>query len=199
MSLPLGMTWEIEPVAWRADGMTVTAQAGPSTDYFIDPAGAHRALNAPRALVLPPRGPWQLAARVRVGFAGTYDAGVLMVFADDEHWAKLCFERSPQGSAMVVSVVTNGRSDDANAWVVTEPDIEDSEVWLRVSKVGEAYAFHASADGLKWDFVRYFGLGSDIPHRVGIVVQAPVGKGCSATFFDLSLTAGQLADMRDGS
>ena len=194
MQLPLDLSWDIEPSSWHVDGDVITVSAGPSTDYFIDPAGGLRALNAPRATVATASGNWQLKAKVSVDFQGTYDAGVLMLFADDEHWAKLCFERSPQGSIMVVSVVTNGVSDDANAWVV-----QAAPIWLRVSCLRQAYVFHASTDGQKWEFVRYFGLDTNAPVRAGIEVQAPIGDGCTATFSDLSLTATELLDLRDGS
>ena len=53
-----------------------------------------RSLNAP-ALVGDPSGDYLLSARVTVGFAGTFDAGVLMLHASDRSWAKLCFEFSP--------------------------------------------------------------------------------------------------------
>ncbi len=194
MQLPFALSWEIEPESWQADDEgTVTVKTGAGTDYFVDPAGGHEVTNAPRALAAPPQGPWQLTARVAVGFRGTYDAGVLMIFADERHWAKLCFERSPQGSAMVVSVVTNGISDDANAWVV-----EQEQIWLRISSFRGAYAFHASTDGDKWEFVRYFGLGAT-EIRVGIEAQAPIGDGCEVTFSNLSLMPSELADLRDGS
>ena len=64
-----------------------------------------------------------------VDFAATFDAGVLLLWVDERHWGKLCFEFSPAGEAMVVSVVTRGVSDDANAFMVT-----GRSVWLRVSE-----------------------------------------------------------------
>ena len=35
----------------------------------------------------------------------TFDAAVLTLWADSDHWAKVCFERSPRGEDMVVTVV----------------------------------------------------------------------------------------------
>ena len=87
-------------------------------------------LNAATLLGVPPDGDFQFSARVTVGFASTYDAGVLLLWVDDRHWGKLCFEFSPAGEPMVVSVVTRGVSDDANAFVV-----DGRTVWLRVSRV----------------------------------------------------------------
>src|SRR5688572_24523803 len=79
-----------------------TISAGPHTDLFIDPDDGSGKLDAPRLVVPVDDAPYQLSARVRVEFAATYDAGALLVWRDDQTWGKLCFERSPQGSPMVV-------------------------------------------------------------------------------------------------
>ena len=78
---------------------------------------AESMLNAATLLGAPPEGDFQLSARVTVDFASTFDAGVLLLWIDERHWGKLCFEFSPAGEPMVVSVVCRGVSDDANAFV----------------------------------------------------------------------------------
>ena len=85
----------------------------------IDPASVAALIvlhNAATLLTDAPAGDFQLSARVRVRFAGTFDAGVLFLRHDRETWAKLCFEFSPRGQGMIVSVVNNRVSDDANAF-----------------------------------------------------------------------------------
>ena len=67
-----------------------------------------------------------------------FDAGVLMLWHDEEHWAKLCFESAPDGSATVVSVVNRTVSDDANAMIV-----DGEQVWLRIAGIDGIYAFHS--------------------------------------------------------
>ena len=136
------LRWEVPPTSWKAGDAALVATAGPQTDLFLDPAGSAPKLTAPRLLAAAPAGDFSLSARVSVDFAADFDAGVLMLHATDDTWAKLCFEYSPQGEAMVVSVVTRGVSDDANAFVV-----DGGQVWLRISRHGTAYAFHASEDG----------------------------------------------------
>ena len=178
---------------WRGDGPKLTGEADATTDLFVDPASGAETVNAPRLLFTPPDGDFQLSARVEVAFAGTFDAGVLLLWAGERTWAKLCFEYSPQGQPMVVSVVTRGVSDDANSYIV-----DGSSVWVRVSRKAGAYAYHSSTDGLTWDFVRNFSLG-DVRPDVGFEVQAPVGASCSATFTEISYAATTLADLRDGS
>jgi uncharacterized protein len=200
--------------AWRlADPSTLIGTAGPRTDLFADPRTGTATSNAPRLLTAPPAGDFQLSARVEVGFGSTYDAGVLLLWAGADTWAKLCFELSPQGQPMIVSVVTIGRSDDANGFTV-----DGSAVWLRISGLRGAYAFHASTDGQWWHLIRHFTLdparervggaersraGAELERdpvnaQVGFEVQSPLGEGCRATYTQIGYRAYSLDDLRDG-
>jgi hypothetical protein len=188
--------------AWKFDEQTgtVVATAGPHTDIFIDPGGAttldaESVLNAATLLGSVPAGDFMLSARATVGFGATYDAGVLLLWIDERHWGKLCFEFSPARKPMVVSVVTRGVSDDANAFVVPGPS-----VWLRLSRIDQAYAYHASTDGKQWQMVRYFRVSeSPASVRIGFEAQSPTGDGCTVTFDDICFVAERLSDLRDGS
>jgi regulation of enolase protein 1 (concanavalin A-like superfamily) len=152
-------------------------------------------LNAATLLGVPPAGDFQFSARVSVDFRSHYDAGVLLLWIDEQHWGKFCFEFSPAAKPMVVSVVTRGVSDDANAFTVAE-----RSVWLRVSRVDQVYAYHASTDGETWDLVRVFSLGEALgEHRPGFEAQSPTGDGCTVTFDDIRFTRQRLADLRNGS
>ncbi|PRY44887.1 DUF1349 domain-containing protein [Umezawaea tangerina] len=187
---------------WRYDEPTgaVLATAPAHTDLYVNPAGddspdAESLLNAAMLVGVPPEGDFQLSARVAVDFRSQYDAGVLVLWQDELTWAKFCFEFSPASEPMVVSVVTKGVSDDANAFVVPE-----NTVWLRVSRLDRVYAYHASTDGKTWQLVRVFTLGDAVAdHRVGFEVQSPTGEGCPVTFDRIRFTGERLSDLRDGS
>ncbi|NUT33861.1 MAG: DUF1349 domain-containing protein [Hamadaea sp.] len=196
-AVPLTFEWIVPPTECGLNDGVLSATAPATTDIFVDPAGPHRTVNAPRALAPAPDGDWRLSARVRVAFRDSFDAGVLLIWIDETRWAKLCFERSPAGVPMVVSVVCDGVADDANAWPVAG-DVRDG-VWLRIARRGSAYAFHASADGASWEFVRHFALAAEQTPRIGFVVQAPTGAGCSAVFDDVAFAPNAPADLRDGS
>ncbi|TVR88564.1 MAG: DUF1349 domain-containing protein [Trueperaceae bacterium] len=171
----------------------LTLEAPPRTDFFNDPAGAPVKGDAP-AWLTPVTAPATLRACVRPDFRDTFDAGVLMLYQTPTVWAKLCFERSPDGRPMVVSVVTRGTSDDANSSFVRSP-----EVWLRIGVHERSVAFHASSDGEGWDLVRHFRLtDTDSPLRIGLLAQAPLGDGCSVAFSSVELSAGVEADIRSG-
>jgi regulation of enolase protein 1 (concanavalin A-like superfamily) len=187
---------------WRPDPVSgaVTASAAPHTDIFIDPGAAttlnaESMLNAATLLGVPPEGDFQLSARVTVDFAATYDAGVILLWVDERRWGKLCFEFSPAGEPMIVSVVCRGVSDDANAFVVP-----GRSVWLRVSRIDRAYAYHASVDGKTWQMIRFFVLDAGtVGDRIGFEAQSPTGDGCSVVFDEIRFVPVRLADLRDGS
>jgi regulation of enolase protein 1 (concanavalin A-like superfamily) len=198
--LPFALTPSQDGVWQRAERGAVVATAPAHTDLYVNPAGdesgdAESLLNAATLLGLPPAGDFQLSARVTVDFRAQYDAGVLLLWLDEGHWAKFCFEFSPAAEPMVVSVVTREVSDDANAFTVA-----GRSVWLRVSRLGRVYAYHASTDGTTWTLVRVFTLGAATAgHRIGFEAQSPTGDGCTVTFDSVRFTRQTLEDLRDGS
>jgi hypothetical protein len=187
---------------WRRGEQTgaLVAAAPAHTDLYINPGGqgsgdAESMLNAATLLGTPPTGDFQLSAHVTVDFVAQYDAGVVLLWIDAQHWAKFCFEFSPAAEPMVVSVVTREVSDDANAFVVA-----DRSVWLRVCRIDNVYAFHASTDRRTWRLVRVFTLGEVLDgHTIGFEVQSPTGDGCVVTFDHVRFTSDRLGDLRDGS
>lgn len=190
--LPFSSRWLGTPVAWSTDGDSLTIVAGPRSDWFVHPGTAKAKLDAPAYVGLT-RGDFILSARVEVGFASTFDAGLLALWRDERTWAKLCFEYSPDAEAMVVSVVTRSTSDDCNSSVVP-----GDAVWLRISRIGREFAFHASIDGTAWRLVRHFGLTPDDEIDVGFAAQSPLGEGCTAKFSDIRFDPTTLEDLRGG-
>ncbi|MEP7053821.1 MAG: DUF1349 domain-containing protein [Actinomycetota bacterium] len=193
-AIPFPLEWAVPAAGHSTDGVSALAvSAGRLTDMFVDPGGNAAVDNAPRLLGTP-TGDFALVARVEVDFAADFDAGALLLYSAPDLWAKVCFEFSPQREPMVVSVITRGTSDDANAYVV-----DGSSHWLRISRTGTAYAFHAGADGRTWTFVRHFALGTMAPVRVGFVAQSPRGEHCDVRFSDISFSSQPPADLRDGT
>jgi uncharacterized protein len=188
---------ELRPVgdaAWAASGEQLSVHAGARTDWFVAPGDdAATTMNAP-ALVGEIGGDYTLSARVAVEFRSTFDAGALVVYGGADRWGKLAFEYSPAREPMVVSVVTRGRSDDANAFTV-----DGGAIRLRIARLGSAYAFHASTDGTSWQLVRHFTLGDGPEPAVGFEAQSPLGDGCTAVFDEIDFTRERLAELRDGS
>lgn len=191
--IPEPLHWTVPPVSWAViPDPELTITAGPRTDLFVDPGQTVVYVNAPR-LLFTPQGDFTLQAHVTVEFVSTYDAGVLVLYAGDGMWAKLCFEFSPQGEPMVVSVVTREYSDDANSVIV-----DTHSVWLRIARLGPAFAFHWSKDGKHWHFVRHFSLPGAGPIGAGFLTQSPTGEGCTAHFKQIAFTTTRLQDLRSG-
>lgn len=94
---------------------------------------------------------------------------------------------------MIVSVVTNGHSDDANATV-----LDQSQVVLRITGLGDAFAFHYSLDGMIWQLVRYFTLPQPDQMWVGFSVQSPGGTYCRAEFTNIQYAPQRVSDIRSG-
>ncbi|MFJ6729001.1 DUF1349 domain-containing protein [Streptomyces sp. NPDC091281] len=182
---------------WSHEDGMLSGWAGPHQDRFVPPTGEalDSASDAPRLLGAP-EGDFQLSVRVTVGFNSAFDAGALYVHVGPRAWAKLCLEYSPD-VATICTVVTRGHSDDANSFTV-----DGSSVWLRVSRTGRAFAFHASRDGRHWTFVRLFTLGDTEETGaalVGFLAQSPMGEGCVVTFDHLEFRPAWPDDLRDGS
>lgn len=190
---PSSLKWELVPVAWSAAEGALAIEAGPKTDVFVDPGDGTETLSAPRLLGRV-EGDFSLSARVTVAFRSDYDAGVLLLWAHERLWAKLCFELSPQREPTVVSVVTRGVSDDCNSFVV-----DGNVLVLRVARLGQAFAFHASTDAQTWRLVRYFALEPGADPRVGFLAQSPRGDGCSVRFEEISFRLGRLGDIRSSA
>lgn len=192
--IPGELYWTHPPADWRVgpdDRLTITA--GQNTNWFIDPGGREAENTAPAGLFAPPDASFLLSAKVRVEFASTFDAGVLQLCGRDALWAKLCFEYSPQGQPMIVSVVTRGVSDDCNSVV-----IDGREIYMRIAHTPRTTAFHYSGDGRYWHMVRYFTLGELARLQVGFSSQSPRGQGCTSIFSEIRYTCGRLRDYRSG-
>ncbi len=193
-TVPYALQWKNTPLAWTIEqDDTLSITAGAKSDWFIDPQGSLVKDNAPVTLFSPDEENFILKARVKVEFASSFDAGVLMIYAQDDLWAKLCFEFSPQSQPMIVSVVTRGVSDDCNSVV-----IEDNQVYLRLSRINHTFVFHYSTDGKYWHMVRYFTLGEEAGLMIGFSSQSPTGERCQAIFSEISYQKGTLKDIRSG-
>ena len=188
--LPGTLTWQNTPRTWNIDSKKVlTISSNPKTDWFVDPFDGTVAKTAPILLFTP--GPdYVLSARVTVQFATKWDAGALMLWGDDHHWAKLSYEFSPDQKPTLVTVVTRGLSDDCNSLSLT-----GDSVYLRIAKSGNTYVFYFATDGKNWQILRTFSLDTDLPIRAGFEAQSPEGSGAAARFFAITYDPHRISDI----
>lgn len=187
------LCWFNEPKAWeplRDEGVRVIARF--QTDFFVDPAQTYVASSAP-VLYVDSEGDFVARLCVRPTFRETYDAGGVMVLADESHWIKLCYEKTDIGPTAIVSVVTDGVSDDANG-----VEVRTTAVWLQIARKNGIFAMHHSLDGKAWQMVRYCSLGLPQRVKVGIETQSPVGPEAMVEFEHFSVLPNDLSDLRGG-
>lgn len=179
------LAWINTPEEWfytGEGGLTVKAPEG--ADFFNNPYDGRAVCSAP-FLYKEYAGSFVLTCRLSVKMKEKYDSGCLMIMADKENWAKLCFELI-DGKKTIVSVVTRaGWSDDCISAAV-----QVDAPYLKIEKRKHCYFFYYSEDGIQWNMVRYFGLGSEslLPIKVGAVAQSPIGKGCEVFFEYMDLS-----------
>lgn len=190
--VPSQMHWLNEPPSWEFDEdgrLSIVPEA--VSDFFRPPDGAPH--DNACLLAASITGDFTAVTRATAVLAGFGDAAALTVRADATLWAKLCVERSPIGETALVSVVTQGCSDDANSELLDRP-----ECFLRLTRRGHLFGMHYSRDGQVWRFVRAFGLELPPTVLVGVHAQAPFQGGCSAVFDFLEITDQPVLDFRSG-
>jgi len=186
------MRWT-NPTRWEplpGGGIRILAQA--RTDFFRNPNGSAPNENG-HLLWLPVEGDFVAKAHVRPTFSSTYDAGALMIRADDTHWAKLCYEATDFGTHAIVTVVTDGLSDDANG-----VNLDLQGVWLQIVRQDNLFVMHYSPNGEGWRMTRFFALDLPAEIAVGIVAQSPVGSGTMVDFLHFSVERRRVANPRAG-
>ena len=188
--LPGSLAWQNAPVAWHVEaGRELTIRSGKETDWFVDPFDGTVHSTAPILLFMP-ADDYVFSTKVKVGFNTKWDAGALMVWADDHHWAKLSFELSPSKQPTMVTVVTRGLSDDCNSVAIA-----GDTVYLQIAKSGPAYVFYSSIDGKVWQILRVFSLGDGLKARVGFESQSPAGDGTEVVFSEIHYSTRKIANI----
>ena len=117
-----------------------------------------------------------------------------MVRETKTRWIKLAVERGVDTAYNVVSVITNNWSDDANGELIST-----NKCWLRITRKGDFWGLHYSADGIRWRFVRCFGLDLPSTVKVGFGIQAPLGDDCEGKLDFITLSDDSIENFRDGS
>jgi len=105
----------------------------------------------------------------------------------------LSFELSPEKQTTMVTVVTQGFSDDCNSVPIT-----GDTVYLQIARTGSTYVFYYATDGENWRIVRTFRLEATAPVSVGFEAQSPAGTGATAIFSDVHHTPKKISNIYTG-
>lgn len=105
----------------------------------------------------------------------------------------MAMERDERGAARIVTVRTNGTSDDNN-----HDAIRARSAWLRISSDTTSIGFYYSLDGKIWQLASVF--RNDYPPHfwLRLSAQSPVGEANHVRFSQMRLTGESVRDFRAG-
>lgn len=190
--------WVNESSAEYKNGV-LTVYAPAQTDYFNSPVKENGFFPNPVAnaslYYTELTGDFVFKTKVALEFKNFYDAAALLVYENENVWAKLALENSdlPCRKPAVVSVVTNRISDDCNG-----PVMDGNSVWFQISRVDDCFAFHYSVDGVEYNMVRVFTLPVGQTVKVGFEAQAPMGEGGNRYYSEISIQNKRVENIRAG-
>lgn len=190
--------WINESRAEYGDGV-LKVYAPAQTDYFNSPVkenGAFpEAVSSASLFYTELTGDFVFKTKVELEFKNLYDAAALLIYENENVWAKLALENSdlPCKKPAVVSVVTNRISDDCNG-----PVMDKNSVWLQIARVDDCFAFHYSVDGQEYQMVRVFTLPVGKTVKVGFEAQAPMGEGGDRFYSEISIENKRVGNIREG-
>ena len=190
--------WINESSAEYKDGV-LTVYAPANTDYFNSPVKENGFFPNPVAnaslYYTELTGDFVFKTKVALEFKNFYDAAALLVYENENVWAKLALENSdlPCRKPAVVSVVTNRISDDCNG-----PVMDGNSVWFQISRVDDCFAFLYSVDGEEYNMVCVFTLPVGKTVKVGFEAQAPMGEGGDRYYSEISIENKRVENIRAG-
>ena len=177
-----------------ADSTMMRSEA--KKDFFIDPNGKDVMLASPILLTeVDNTKPFTLTTHLAPGFTpdGTYTAGCLYVYVSPERWLKMAFEQDERGGHRVVTVRTEGTSDDNNHDLLTAGDVS-----FKISSDTNVIGFYYSVDGQQWQLVRLFRNAYPEKLHLGISAQCPGEGGSQTLFTGTSITTEAVKSFRLG-
>ena len=166
-------------------------------DFFCDPNEGKLSNNTLPVLLIPTDNtkPFTLTAKVTPEFTieGLYNAADLFVYVNDTLWQKLAFEQDEYGNHRIVTVRTQGTSDDNN-----HDKIDTKSVYMKISSDTRTIASYYSLDKKEWHMVRLY--RNEYPDQIylGISSQCPQHGGCTSIIEDITLSHDNVGDFRMG-
>ncbi|WP_239063657.1 DUF1349 domain-containing protein [Bacteroides sp. 51] len=177
-SIPYPLAVYNSPVGYLVEGNTIQLSAVGKTNLYNNPNGSPKVTNAPMIL-FEPEGDFTLSAKVSGNLQAIYDVAALVVYQDENTWAKFCYENSVKKQPTIVSVVTRTYSDDCNS-VLT-----GGYAYMSIVKKGNQYTFNYSIDGREWDMIRSFNLATTGKIKVGFAAHGSRGDGFTGLFSEI--------------
>ncbi|WP_407166638.1 DUF1349 domain-containing protein [Bradyrhizobium sp. ORS 111] len=183
--------WLNEPQRWSTEGDSLEIVTDQATDFWRE---THYGFNRDSGHFLGFRTGEAFTAelRVRGDFQALYDQAGIMVRIDAQHWVKAGIEFS-DGSAMLGSVLTDGRSD----WATAHYGHDASDFRVRATVENGVLRLQASADGKRWPLMRLAPFPKANSYLVGPMACTPERAGLKVAFSAFRLTPPLGKDLHD--
>lgn len=122
-----------------------------------------------------------LYAQAEFFYEALFDQAGILLYIDEDNWAKSALEYFDEGFGQLGSVVTNqGYSDWA---CITVPITLNNRMYYRLSRRGGDFKFEISDDGSDWRQMRIFHMMGDLAQaRVGIYACSPAESSFRVRF-----------------
>lgn len=157
------------------------------TDLYTSPDASFSANNIPM-VTTEAKSDFEMQAHVNASFNDAYDGAGIVIYIDQNNWAKLMFERFESGSNGIASTINRNSGDDAYH---LRTSLES--LYLKAINKKEVIKFYYSLNGDKWLYLRAFTLNTntvsdETPIRVGLFAQSPLKGDMLAEFKYTCLT-----------
>ena len=177
-SIPYSLTVYNSPVGYSIEKNAIQLSAEGKTNLYNNSNGSPKVTNAPMIL-FEPDGDFTLSAKVSGKLKAIYDVAALVVYQDENTWAKFCYENSVKKQPTIVSVVTRTYSDDCNSILTGD------YAYIAIIKKGNQYTFNYSIDRKEWDMIRSFNLETTGKIKVGFAAHGSRGDGFTGVFSEI--------------
>lgn len=184
------MKWKNKPNKYQIEENTICMTAQQGANLFNSPNSDRREHTFP-FWYTDFEGDFLIKCKVTPGFVNVYDQGDIIIWENEDKWIKLAYENSDNGYPAIVSVVTEGTSDDCTGQVI------QGSVWLLACRRDNVFALHYSEDGVKWNMARIFRLDMNKKVQIGISAQCPSGTECRVVFEDLTIEENSQDNIRN--
>lgn len=176
---------------------SMTIRCSEGKDMFCDPNDGKLTNNTLPLLLkkIDNTKPFTIVAKVTPEFhkESLYNAGDLIVYANEMLWQKYCFEQDEYGNHRLVTVRNQETSDDNN-----HDKQSSNTVYMKISSDTHTIASYYSTDKKEWHMVRLYKNYYPATLYIGIASQCPVKGQCTTTFEEISIDTNNVSDFRMG-
>ncbi len=163
----------------------------PDTDFWQRTHYGFRS-NTGHAFLTALPGDFSFSAQAEFVYENLFDQCGLLLYIDEDNWAKASLEFEEGLSGQLGSVVTNGGWSD---WASTPMDPIAKRIFYRVSRRAADFMFECSLDGNLYHQMRVFHMTGDLARlRVGVYACSPQESSFKVKFTGFAAGESKMTD-----